>query len=320
MREVTTMDLTKPIDSYWENFKFSSDDLDFLYNYLLEREEPLTDLDLAKALIQERIRVQREVAKNSQPSQKEYFPKETYQINDILLFPKEEGKSGKVIDIRDGKGISDETFKVMTVIFSTNHSKEYVMEYENHPLNQITKADVSDCADLAIFQSYGKKIAKIITDTMDSNEEIVCIGGKSFPKALLIDINAGYLNLAEALLEMEEGGPLSTSEILKNIEFPSDDSSDLVEFSMNYALQEDPRFDEVGPSGETLWYSRAFEPEYVKNVPVYLKSGHFDYQKQGIAEELSILQQSIFDEWEFEDVSQDNPNQITVHLIFPHCF
>ena len=313
------MDLTKPIDSYWDNFKFSGEDLEYLYNYLLEREEPLTDLDLAKALIQERIRLQREKIKKSKPTQKEYFPKDSYQINDILLFPKEDGKTGKVINIRDGAGITQEMFKVMTVEFSKTMTKEYVMEYENHPLNMVTAPDLSeDGADGAIFTAYGNKIAQIITDTMDTNEEIVCIGGKSFPKALLIDINAGYLNLAEALLEMEEGGPLSTCDILKNIEFPSDDNSDLIDFSMNYALQEDPRFDEVGPAGETLWYSRAFEPDYVKSTPIYLKANHFDYQKSDIAAELSVLQQSIFDEWEFEDVSQDNPDQITIHLIFPH--
>lgn len=37
----------------------------------------------------------------------------------------------------------------------------------------------------------------------------------------------------------------------------------LLEFSLNYALQEDPRFDEVGTTGEIAWVPRRLEPEAV---------------------------------------------------------
>jgi hypothetical protein len=312
------MAVAKSIDTYWENFEFTGADLEYLYSYLLEREEPLSDLDLAKSLIIERIRIQRENIKRSKSTQKEYLPKETYKINDVIHFSSEDGKSGKVIGIRDGIGIISEPFKVMCVEFPVDLRKEYVFEYENHPLNTVVFDAGDDHADSEILHTYGKIIAQIITEAMDSNEEIVCIGGKSFPKALLININAGYLNLAEAVLEMADGGPVSTEVILKNIEFPTNDNSDLTEFSMNYALQEDPRFDEVGPAGETLWFLKNFEPDYVKNVPVYLKPNRFENSTQDISEELAVLQKFIFDELEFEDVTQDNLDEITIHLIFPH--
>ena len=31
-------------EDYWENFKLQSEDIEFLYNYLLETETPLTSL------------------------------------------------------------------------------------------------------------------------------------------------------------------------------------------------------------------------------------------------------------------------------------
>ncbi len=311
--------LTNSIEAYWEDLQFTPDDLEYLYNYLLDREEPLNGIELAKALIGERVRVQRETLAKSDTARKMYLPSETYQLNDMVQFPKENGNYGKVIGVRDGVSLTADPFQVMTIEFQSQEVKEYAMAYENHQLNLSTnQADVQDDLESAVFEKFGNSISKTINEAMNLNEEIVCIGGKSFPKALLVDINAGYLNLAEALLEMEEGGPFSTSEIIKNLEFPSDDNSTLIEFSMNYALQEDPRFDEVGPAGETLWYLRSFEPDFVKNIPIYLKPNHFDYQKSEIIDELNILQQSIFDELEFEDVSQDDPDEITIHLIFPH--
>ncbi len=311
--------LTKSIEAYWEDLQFTPDDLEYLYNFLLDREEPLNATDLAKALVGERLRIQRETLANSKTAHKIYLPSETYEINDLVQFPKENVIFGKVISLREGVSLTSESFMVMTVEFPNLDVKEYVMAYENHPLNLNGKLPADqDNLELAVLSKFGSAIAETINQAMDLNEEIVCIGGKSFPKALLVDINAGYLNLAEALLEMEEGGPYSTLEIIKNIEFPSDDNSTLIEFSMNYALQEDPRFDEVGPAGETLWYLRSFEPDYVKNIPIYLKPNHFDYKNSEIFSELNTLQKSIFDELEFEDVSQDNPDEVTIHLIFPH--
>ena len=42
-------------EDYWENFKLQSEDIEFLYNYLLETETPLTSLELVEALVKERI-------------------------------------------------------------------------------------------------------------------------------------------------------------------------------------------------------------------------------------------------------------------------
>jgi len=90
----------------------------------------------------------------------------------------------------------------------------------------------------------------LLNDYLESNDDLIQIAGKWFPRALFVDIGPGYLNLAEAVLEVEEGGPLTTNAILGQIEFPTDVNSKLTEFSFNFALQEDPRFDEVGPAGE----------------------------------------------------------------------
>jgi len=53
---------------------------------------------------------------------------------------------------------------------------------------------------------------------------------------------------------MAGGGPLSSPELIRQIELPTNVNAKLTEFSFNFAMQEDGRFDEVGPAGETLWF------------------------------------------------------------------
>jgi hypothetical protein len=43
-------------EDYWENFKLQEEDIEFIYNYLLETETPLTPEELVEALVVERIR------------------------------------------------------------------------------------------------------------------------------------------------------------------------------------------------------------------------------------------------------------------------
>ncbi len=42
-------------ENYWDNFEIVTDDIEFLYAILLEKETPLTSRELATALIYERI-------------------------------------------------------------------------------------------------------------------------------------------------------------------------------------------------------------------------------------------------------------------------
>ena len=150
------------------------------------------------------------------------------------------------------------------------------------------------------------------------NPELVRIAGCWFPKALLVDINSGHLNLAEAVLEESKGGPLSTRQLLDQIELRSSVNSQLMEFSLNYVLQDDQRFDEVGPAGETLWHLKNLEPDDVRKTPSFLQSERFDYDHELVKPYLSQFEGDLFDELEDWEKTKDNVNEIKVGLIFPH--
>ena len=108
---------------------------------------------------------------------------------------------------------------------------------------------------------------KLDTAFAAAQEFSVRIASRWFPRTLLLDVNTGHLNLAEAVLDMAAGEPLPTEALMKDIELPAGINSKLAEFSLNYALQEDPRFDEVGPRGQVLWCLERLEPEGVRTIP-----------------------------------------------------
>jgi hypothetical protein len=128
----------------------------------------------------------------------------------------------------------------------------------------------------------------------------------------------GHLNLAEAVLDMAGGGPLPTSAILEQVELTSDVNPRLLEFSLNLALQEDARFDEVGPSGDVLWYLRRLEPEQVLEAPVFLQYPGVEYDRGLLSAEMLKLERELDDELSPIQDRYDQLDKVQVRLIFPH--
>jgi len=137
---------------------------------------------------------------------------------------------------------------------------------------------------------------------------------------LLININQGYLNLAEALLDAQKGGPMSPEELLKQMELDQTDNLKLLEFSLNYAMQEDPRFDEVGTSGKIAWFLRRFEPEEVREVPLYLRVEPEVTELPEISEDTLKMILSLNDELTLSEISEpeERITQTSIVLNYPH--
>jgi hypothetical protein len=312
--------LTLP-PTYWESFKIGNDDLEYLYNNLLELETPQTPQELAKALIEERIRAEKARLEKIRSSGGDtYFPKDRYSVGQNLSFPSLNWASGKVTGVREGNNPELPSFDVITVEMETGEQRNFAAGIEDHLLNQPIAIQSDDpMLDVAtVYRTYGKRFAAQLTEILEANEDLVRIAGRWFPRALLVDVNIGHLNLAEAVLEMENGGPLPTKAILEQVELPTDVNSKLTEFSFNLALQEDERFDEVGPAGEVLWFLRRLEPEEVQNPPVYLRYNPIDFDVEPIREPLTLLEKQIFDEYAAFENLQEEEDEISINLIYPH--
>jgi hypothetical protein len=133
-----------------------------------------------------------------------------------------------------------------------------------------------------------------------------------------VDVNTGHLNLAEAVLDMEGGGPVPTATLLKQLDLAVDENPKLVEFSLDLALQEDARFDEVGPAGEILWYLKRLEPDGVQETPFTLKYSEQDYDRELLTPEMLELERVLDDELSPLELATSVGSEVTITLLYPH--
>ena len=311
-------------DSYWQSLEISQQDIEYLYTYLLEKEKPLPSMDLASALITERIRIEKKHLKEKQQKNGDiYLPEKTYAVGAKVQFPALNWVSGEVTEVREGSNPQLAGLQVLTVALENGESRQFAANLADHKLNQALSSDEdgSGTSPEDVIDAYGDEINAKLEAKLDENKDLVRIGGNWFPKSLLIEFNIGHLNLAEAVLDMYSGGPLPVEDLLEQIDVETDDPLELVKFSMNYALQEDPRFDEVGPRGIVKWFLNRLEPEHVREKPLQLNYTPVDYDRSVLDEDMLIAEQRLDDELTIPDpkyMRREKSNQVTVTLNYPH--
>ena len=307
----------------WEDISLDDTCLEFIYNYLLEKEMPMSPFDLARAVISEKIRLKKKaIAKQENAKGKIYRPKEKYNIGDDIVFPLLKDLKGKILEIRAGNNPDIAGFNVATLKFEDGSIKQFACELSSHRLNDFDYSGIDTSMELdpaVIYKTYGKKIGLKIQNLLSGSDGLVSIANFWFPQALLTDINPGYLNLAEAVLEMEEGRPVLTKDILEMIEYPTDSNDKLTEFSFNYALHADERFDEVGPTGIVLWTLKLLEPEDVRKKPLTLKYFENESSRNNIPS-FSFDQMRIHDELDvtIQPILDENRESYDICINYPH--
>jgi hypothetical protein len=305
---------------YWLNFVVTKQDIDFLQNYLFETETPLAEHDLTHVLVEERIRAEYEsLTKKKKGDGEVFLPKETYKKDQKLVFPALNWRKGKILSVRPGNNPQIGAFDVLEVSLEDNSVRLFAAGLADHKLNNpIEEAPGPDSDPQVVIEEYGQELAKKLESALLADENLIRSAGQWFPRALIVDMNEGHLNLAEAVIEMAGGEPLSISSLMEQIDAPQGVSAQLVEFSLNYALQEDGRFDEVGPAGQVLWCLKRLEPEEVQKIPPVLKYNPVDYDRAALSEEMLALEYELDDEFSESEQSPEKADKVKITLTYPH--
>lgn len=313
---MASVSLQLPAD-YWRTLHVTSKDIEFLQTYLFEHETPLTPRELVSVLIAERLRSEQETAAKKQAEFKSYLPKETYTVGDQLLFPAIKER-GTVTEVRPGVNPELGTFDVLTVDLEGGVQKMFAAGLESHKLNNPTEADefASGQDPELVLTEYGPELEAKLDSAFTADDSLVRIAGRWFPRSLLLDVNTGHLNLAEAVLDMAGGEPLPTESLMKDIEMPVGVNPKLAEFSLNYKLQEDPRFDEVGPAGQVLWCLERLEPDGVRTVPPPLQYVEVEHDRSLLTEQMLSLEAQVDDE--LSPIQIPASDSVTISLLYPH--
>lgn len=318
---MVSIPLSIPAD-YWQTLQVSKNDIEFLHNHLFESETPMTARELVSVLIEERISAEQKAqAKKRQSDGKTYLPKEQYKDGDRLVFPALDWTKGAVTAVRPGENPQYGEFDVLTVEMEDGENRMFAAGIADHILNEepATAADEEGIDPKAIQSKFGTELESRLEAAFEDDDGLVRIAGRWFPRALLVDVNQGHLNLAEAVLDMAGGEPLLTADLLKDVELPEGVNPKLAEFSLNLALQEDGRFDEVGPAGEVQWCLQRLEPENVREIPVFLRYYPIEHDRSLLTDEMLAIEARLDDELnEAGSGSDDDAEQVTISLIFPH--
>ncbi len=306
---------------YWLALDLADSDLEFLQMRLFEAEIPMTTEELARLWAEKRLQDWRESLLQEQRGEAEvYKPEKTFSVGDRLAFPALDWQKGEVVNVRPGRNPDLEPFTVIEVQMEDGRRRQFAASLADHALNRASAlgAEIAGVDVESVLEQHGEVIVRRLEEALKAEPSLVRIAGRWFPEALLVDINIGHLNLAEAILDMAGGEPLPTSRLLEDLDL-SGDNERLIEFSLNYALQEDPRFDEVGPAGQVLWCLQRLEPPEVQETPLFLR-----YEPLGLAgeedlpPEMHALEAMVDDELCEGPPDHQPEKEVTISLSYPH--
>jgi hypothetical protein len=308
-------------EEYWEDFQLENEDVEFLYNLLLEKEIPLTTQELSSALVEERInRATLAFEQHRKAAGEVYKPNSTFQNGQNLVFPALGWRVGKVTGVRPGNNPELGNFDVIQVAFEVGEKREFASNLAIHILNEPPQeAPGNGFSEIqTVLDEHGESLAEFLEQDLETHPDFVRIAGNWFPRALLVDINIGHLNLVEAVLDMAGGGPLPTSTLIEQIGLSADVNPKLLEFSLDWAMQNDARFDEVGPAGKMLWFLNRLEPQGVLEPPIFLRYPGIDYDRPVLTKEMLDLERELDDELSPVQVRTQPKDEVEIRLIYPH--
>ena len=306
---------------YWQTFSLGKKDLEFINTLLFENEIPLNEAELVPILVEERIRDEREaLVKQQKSSGRIYLPGERYQAGEKLVFPVLDWKKGKVTSVRPSVNPTLGEFEVIEVEFEDGIARLFGAGLEDHKLNRPVEISADDqlLNPTNVLKVHGSELEQKMTAALTADKALVQVAGRWFPSALLVDVNVGHLNLAEAVLDEAGGKPLPTNALSEQLELPGNVNPKLIEFSLNYALQEDGRFDEVGPAGEVLWFLKRLEPEDVRQIPAPLRYTAIAYERSVMTHEMLALESELDDELAQSEPSSREIDEVVISLSYPH--
>lgn len=310
---------------YWgSRFTLSGDDRELLLNLFVEDEQPRSSDELAQALIRHRVEREEYAIRRKQQAQGTlYQPKRTFQVDEQVVFPALDFAVGRVMSVRTGNNPDIAIpFRVIQVNMDGGGVREFAAEMaSDHRLNDDTVL-LSPTDELVspeeIYSRNKDAFVPHLRELLRNSPEFVWLAGKWFPRSLLVEINEGQLNIAEAILDMNGGGPLPTEALLPELGLPAEVNRALQIFSLNYALYTDERFDEVGPAGEVLWFLNRLEPGEVIAVPPRLKYTAAETQPASLPQDLLRAERSIDDELSHQPAPEEAVDEVTLTLMYPH--
>ncbi|MCB0086495.1 MAG: hypothetical protein KDE54_01165 [Caldilineaceae bacterium] len=316
--------------TFWrDQFEVAPDDLDFTYNLLLDAQAPRTLSDLSIALISEYVRKEDAKIQSELSKGELYQPRNHYEVGQKLVFPAMDFAVAEIVEVRTGQNPEHGEFKVISAKFAdSDRVREFAAELaSSHQLNNVNGDDfLSEDALLSpeeIYTLYQDEIDESILYALEESErseDFVEVNGNWMLKDMLVDVHVGYLNIAEALIEVA-GKPLGVKELMAELDLDANVSEAMQVLSMNHALSQDDRFDQVNVGAEKKWFLKRLEPADALEAPIILRPTQPIYNRALLSVELLQVEWELDDEWGESSLSSELPAIVpstSLTLTYPH--
>lgn len=306
---------------YWGiKFAITEKDIEQVYNHFLEVERPQRLPELGQVIIAYRVAEELRQLERLLSGRTIYQPRGSFAFGQELVFPVLQFAQGQVTAVRKGYNPQYGSFNVIRVEIN-GKQREFASDLQmEHTLNtdkDTLMAALTHVDTALLYEQYGHLVEKKLARCLEESAEFIRLGPEWFIKGLMLEMNIGHLHLAEAILEMTEGGPLAPEEIIPQLDLDSSASPDVQRFSLNYAMLNDGRFDEVAPVGTVAWFLKRLEPEAVRETPERLRYIPIPYDRALLSPQLLSLERELDDEWsELEPVGTAEATTLT--LTYPH--
>ncbi len=311
--------------AYWQGqFTLSHKDLEFIYNQILEENRIFQLDDIALTLVRRQCQAEEMAAHSEFQQGKLYQPKEKFAVGETVVFPALDFALGTVQQTRPGHHPVYGNFTVINVAFETaGVTREFVTDFHQpHPLNLDSAQTFSTIQGLMspeeIFETYRDAIRARVQAVLDGGKDFIRFHDQYFLRDLLPGFHEGLFNIADAAIDINNG-PLSVDALIEHVGL---EISEIQRFSVSCRLANDERFDDVGPSGQVLWYLKRIEPVEAHQQPERLKIDDARPYHINLFDEtlLSLLAEIDDEATSPQDipVMGANMNSVTLVLNYPH--
>ncbi len=314
-------------EAYWSKFTLNDEDVERIYNALLEATRPMRTEELARIVVEGRVREEEQRLREVLSRGKVYRPKEDYDVGDVLVFPALDYAIGTVVGKREGHNPSYPEFQVIQVrIEGEETPREFAAALQApHRLNENGESSVSLGGEALsvdeILTQYGEHILPQVEAGLKAREDFAFIGDGWFLRDSLAEIHVGHLNIADAVIDLN-ARPVTLDEILDQLDLPEEIPLEIQRLSLENALAQNENFISVDVNGERRWFLRRLLPPALSEAPRLLTYDPVPYRRDALTIALLQMEWELDDEWSESAEPGEGAAAIvpsaTLVLIYPH--
>jgi hypothetical protein len=321
---------------YWRGFSPTDEDIEYVRDLIVESGRPMAARELSRSVVYRRVHRERARIRELMDRGRFYRPSDAYEQGQELIFPALDFATGVVEGKRPGHWPGHGDFSVITVRFDDG-TRDFAAGFaEPHKLNEsFDKADDQgeSLSPESIFDRFGGVVPEALERALltSAAQGFVQYDHRWFLRDLMPDVHVGYLNLAEAVVEVawessiqaeESQRPLNTDDILTQVDLQGSFARDVARFALDLALSADPRFVDVGSQDEHLWLLRRLIPPHMLEVPVRLRYEPVQFSVEAIPTEALNLVWGVADELSTMAAAAEGraggQQQVEFVLSYPH--